>query len=179
MNLAGKVDEASQPLLASIKRRLPEMEELLATANSHWRFEDGFYRFYHQSFKVYGLQAVTLEIAALLESVQPGKKLNGWFRQIILEGTGCDFTPEANSDWLAATRPILEAFFHARTMLELAVKYGRELEHAPAMMPSGWAALLYLYNRRGEGQEPPEGETEFSMFARKGRTAPEIPPFQM
>jgi hypothetical protein len=30
----------------------------------------------------------------------------------------------------------------------MAVKYGRELEYPPRVMPSGWAALLYLYNLR-------------------------------
>ena len=28
--------------------------------------------------------------------------------------------------------------------LEMAVKYGRELEHPPHVMPSGWAMFLYL-----------------------------------
>jgi hypothetical protein len=43
---------------------------------------------------------------------------------------------------------MLEAFFHARYFLEMAVKYGRELELPPTLLPSGWAALLYLYNLR-------------------------------
>jgi hypothetical protein len=30
----------------------------------------------------------------------------------------------------------------------MAVKYGSELEEPPNPMPSGWAALLYLYNLR-------------------------------
>jgi len=173
------LDEASEPLLLSIKQRLPELEELLATANSHWQFEDGFYRFYHQSFKVYGLQNVTIKIVSMLESLQPGKELNGWFRKIISEGTGRDFTPEVNQDWLASTRPILEAFFHARTMLELAVKYGRELGHAPTMMPSGWAALLYLYNMRWERHESKLGEPDFAPPVRNDHRPQEITPFQM
>jgi hypothetical protein len=28
------------------------------------------------------------------------------------------------------------------------VRYARELEHAPRLLPSGWAAVLYLYNIR-------------------------------
>ena len=141
-------DPQAQPLLDAIKARLPELETLLGEVSSHWHFEDGFYRFYHQSFKVYALQQDTLAIVEMLRSLLPGRALNTWFEQIISEGTGRRFELEHNKRWLAETRPILEAFFHARTMLELAAKYGRDLEKAPAAMPSGWAALLYLYGLR-------------------------------
>jgi hypothetical protein len=57
--------------------------------------------------------------------------LNKSLEQIIAEGTSKKFSAETNQRWLEETRPILEAFFHAKTMLELAVKYGSELEHAP------------------------------------------------
>ena len=50
--------------------------------------------------------------------------------------------------WPHEMGPILEAFFHARTMLELVVRYGRELEEPPQMLPSGWAAVLYLFKLR-------------------------------
>jgi hypothetical protein len=50
--------------------------------------------------------------------------------------------------WLETTRPIVEAFFHARYFLEMAVRYGKKLKMPPAMLPSGWAAFLYLYNLR-------------------------------
>jgi hypothetical protein len=33
-------------------------------------------------------------------------------------------------------------------MLEMAVKYGRELDEPTDSLPSGWAAFLYLYNLR-------------------------------
>lgn len=46
------------------------------------------------------------------------------------------------------TRPIVEAFFHARFFVEMAVKYGSELTEPPQPMPGGWAALLYLYDLR-------------------------------
>lgn len=41
-----------------------------------------------------------------------------------------------------------QAFFHARYFLDMAVKYGTELDAPPQMLPSGWAGLLYLYNLR-------------------------------
>lgn len=53
-----------------------------------------------------------------------------------------------NDNWLAATRPIVEAFFDARYFLEMASKYVRELKEGPDAMPSGWAAVLYLFNLR-------------------------------
>jgi hypothetical protein len=67
---------------------------------------------------------------------------------IVEEGTGKIFKPEDNRNWETVTRPMLEAFFHARFFLEMAVKYGKELKTPPQTLPSGWAAVLYLYNLR-------------------------------
>jgi hypothetical protein len=135
-------------LLTKLKVALPELEKLLEECASHWRYEDPIYRFYHQSFKVYQLQSSTLKIVDSLQALAPDRTLNQWFMPIVAEGTGKTFANEDNEDWLAVTRPILEAFFHARYFLEMAVKYGRTLESPPRAMPSGWAALLYLYNLR-------------------------------
>ncbi|MGB8931946.1 MAG: hypothetical protein WCC48_11925 [Anaeromyxobacteraceae bacterium] len=38
--------------------------------------------------------------------------------------------------------------FHARYFLTMAVTYAEELDEAPRLMPSGWAAVLYLYGLR-------------------------------
>jgi len=97
---------------------------------------------------VYQLQNHTVAIVEKLQSLLPGRKLNEYFIQIVAEGTGKAFSPQHNQIWLETTRPIVEAFFHARYFLQMAVKYGRELEYPPRVMPSGWAALLYLYNLR-------------------------------
>lgn len=134
-------------LVANLKTMLPTLRQLYEKYSDHWNYEDGIYRFYHQSFKVYRLQAATEEIVAALKALS-SEPLNEWFAQIIAEGTGKQFSMEVNSRWLAETRPIVEAFFHARFMLEMAVRYGAELEKAPSMLPSGWAAFLYLYNLR-------------------------------
>ncbi len=135
-------------LLSSIKEALPKLRELLARADGHWASEDGFYRFYHQSFKVYGLQRETVAIVEALQGLMPDRPLNDWFRKIIGEGTGKKFADDHNQRWLEETRPILEAFYHARTMLEFAVRYGEELDEVPKLLPSGWAAVLYLYDLR-------------------------------
>jgi hypothetical protein len=135
-------------LLKKIKEQLPELEKLLATADDHWGMEDGVYRFYHQSFKVYGLQAITGEITKALQKLLPGHQLNDWFAQIVVAGTREKFMPDHNRNWTEHTRPIVEAFFHAHFMLKMVCKYGRELSKPPQMLPSGWAAVLYLFNLR-------------------------------
>ena len=136
-------------LLAQLRLQLSSLEELLKSVNGHWIYEDRVYRFYHQSFKVFELQQNTLEIVAALQNLAPHLDLNNWFRFILKEGTGREFDlSETNSHWLQETRPILEAFFHARYFLEMACKYGKAIEEPPQTMPSGWAAFLYLYNLR-------------------------------
>jgi hypothetical protein len=49
-------------LLGRIKSALLELTALLEKCNSHWVYEDGVYRFYHQSFELYALQNETLKI---------------------------------------------------------------------------------------------------------------------
>ncbi len=135
-------------LFEQLKTQLPTLGELLKNCSDHWGYEDPVYRFYHQSRKVYDLQRQTLEIVAKLQGLAPSRTLNDWFMQIVQEGTGKTFAPEDNQQWLAVTRPIVEAFFHARYFLEMAVKYAKELKFPPRAMPSGWAALLYFYDLR-------------------------------
>jgi hypothetical protein len=141
-------DHETEPLLESLKADLPALESLLEEADSHWGFEDPFYRLYHQSWKVLGLQSLTLQIVESLRKHDQGRGLNDWFLGIVAAGTGKHFSEEMNRDWLNETRPILEAFFHAKTFLALAVRYAKALDHAPRLLPSGWAAVLYLYNVR-------------------------------
>ena len=137
-------------LLANIQGRLPELAEFLKEMNSHWNYEDKVYRFYHQSFKVYYLQDETKRIVEVLRSIAPKKTtFCPEFEEIIEQGAnGKEFKMEQNRQWTAHTRPFLEAFFHAKFFLEMAVKYGKELKEAPQVLPSGWAALLCLYGIR-------------------------------
>ena len=83
----------------------------------------------------------------MLASLAPDRPLNPWFLEIVEAGTGKDFKAENNAEWTRVTRPILEAFFHARFFLEMAVRYAN-LEAPPSPLPSGYAALLYLYGLR-------------------------------
>lgn len=134
-------------LLANLKDRRERLEELLARASSHWGFEDPVYRFYHQSFKVFALQGSTEAMVRELSALLPGEPLNPWFLEIVAEGTGQRFRPEHNHNWTAVTRPILEAFFHARFFVEMSARYAQLVE-PPSPLPSGYAALLYLYGLR-------------------------------
>ncbi|MEK6405845.1 MAG: hypothetical protein AABN34_02650 [Acidobacteriota bacterium] len=137
-------------LLANIQTRWSELAELLEEVSSHWVYEDLVYRFYHQSFKVYRLQDETRRVVDALQSLAPsGTTLSPMFREIYQAGaSGKQFELEHNQQWTLHTRVFLEAFFHAKFFLEMAVKYGKELRAAPTTLPSGWAALLYLYKLR-------------------------------
>jgi hypothetical protein len=136
-----------QILIAALKDRHDELVALLAKHSSHWYFEDPIYRFYHQSFKVFALQDSTEEIVRCLRSLLPDTPLHRWFGDIVAQGTGRTFSMEDNRHWPEVTRPIVEAFFHARFFLEMATRYGN-LEAPPRALPSGYAALLYLYQLR-------------------------------
>ena len=141
-------EKETEKLLSSAKRKLPELKALLASVSDHWGYEDPIYRFYHQSFKVYHLQTTTLKIVADLQALAPHLKLNSFFLEIVTEGTDKKFTMSHNDNWLKHTRPIVEAFFHARHMLSMLCKYAEELPEPPPVLPSGWATVLYLYNIR-------------------------------
>jgi hypothetical protein len=127
---------------------LPRLKKLLAEISEHLPHEEGVYRFYHQSFKVYNLQAATLRVVAELQAVMPNRSLNSDFMKIIAEGTGKKFRLSHNKKWHLHTRPIVEAFFHAKHMLEMLCKCGENLKTPPMPMPYDWATVLYLYNLR-------------------------------
>jgi hypothetical protein len=132
-------------LLDRLKQHKAALEEMLKIMSDHWTYEDHFYRYYHVSWKVYGTQTTTETAVTLLRRLLPERELNLMFEDILKEGTGKQF--EDNDDWDRHTRPILEAFCHAKFMIEMAVRYA-DLPKPPQPMPSGWAALLYLYDLR-------------------------------
>lgn len=149
-------DLSVQGLLKNLKKHRKELKKLLADyslnlkldeAVSHWTYEDPVYRYYHHSFKVFYLQESTLKIVEALKAIMPGRELNKMFMEIINEGTGKEFDHSMNQEWGKHTQPIVEAFFHAKYMLEMAVKYSG-LKYPPRCMPSGWAVVLYLYDLR-------------------------------
>lgn len=89
-----------------------------------------------------------MEVVELLQSIVPESTLNPFFVEIIESGTGREFTPEGNANWTHETRPIVEAFLHARFFLEMACRYSEFNPGDSVAVPSGWAALLSLYEIR-------------------------------
>lgn len=137
-----------QALLVRIKDRSERLREVLTNVNDQWVGEDLIYRFWHQSFKVFMLQQATLQMVAEFEALVGPRPLHPWFCRIVERGTGKEFSLDDNDRWLESVEPIVSAFFHARFFLEMLVKYSRELGVAPAILPSGWAAVLELYQIR-------------------------------
>ena len=133
-------------LLQAIKAHMPELVEL-TDEYTLW-YEDRVYRFYHQSCKVFVLQEFTTRAHALFLRIGGGKPLNEWFETIVSQGTGLHMQQDTNDHWPEQTRPILEAFFHAKYFVDMMVEYGHKLESASAFLPSGWAAILELYGQR-------------------------------
>jgi hypothetical protein len=139
----------AQALFAQLKQALPELRELLESCEKLGVHEDGLYRFYHQSMKVFSLQDWTSRVVSTLRALAPDRPLNPFFEAILKDGTGHTLSLADNDRRLEITRPIVEAFLHAKYFLEMAVHYGKTLEAPPAhAIPSGWAAVLYFYNLR-------------------------------
>jgi hypothetical protein len=137
------VSRAEHDLLSAIKHRLAEIDGL-----AEWIAqveEDGVYRYYHQSFKVYSLQIAIKKALSLFESIAPeGTWLNDWFLAICQTALEHEFSvldrtwdwDRMNQNWHAETRPILEGFWHCSYFVRMLARYGRELDEA-----AGGAAL--------------------------------------
>ena len=143
--------DADHELLVNIHRDLPALEALLTEVQDPLIYEDGFYRFYYQSWKVYALQGLTREIARRLAAIAPGgRPFCAAFQELLDAGAGeVRFEATHNETWTKHTRVFVEAFLHAKFFLEMTAKYGRTFTAPPtAGLPSGWAALLCLYGLR-------------------------------
>jgi hypothetical protein len=134
-------------LFSRLAEKAAEFRDLLEKMESHSGIENDVYRFYHQSFKAYQAQDLTLEAVKLLQSLLPERPLNEWFMQIVKEGTGKTFELSHNENWLPHTRPMLEALFHAHYFVRMACKYGHA-ELRPGGMNYGQGAVLYLFDLR-------------------------------
>jgi len=159
IDLSGDVDERIKAryskhdiLLQNIKDNMEELEKEWEVLGN---IEDEVYRFYHHSFKVYRIQQRTLQIVELLLKISPHENPDDegfchYFEEILYDGTIRDSEWELkhNERWTQKTRPKVEAFFHAKYFLQMAIKYGKKYDEAPKMMDSGWAALTELYDIR-------------------------------
>jgi hypothetical protein len=140
--------QRDQILLEEIKKHLLALKELLSLMEDN--FEDSIYRFYHHSKKVYSLQYFTSEAADVFRKIAQSidRSLCNLFEEIVAQGTGVTFESAHNKNWPLHTRPIVEAFFHAKYFVEMMVKCGGQMEFVSPILPSGWAAILELYNQR-------------------------------
>lgn len=141
--------EQEKILFKNLKKDLSKLKSLLEEINQENLYEDKIYRFYHQSYKAYFLKDITKKIVIALQSLVPTKNdINPYFKEILNDVNTKNFELEHNKNWTKITRPMVESFFHAKFFLEMACKYGEELEEIPEILPSGYAALLYFYNLR-------------------------------
>ncbi len=99
VTMASDNDALEQALIESLRTRHADLAALLAKHSDHWRFEDPIYRFYHQSFKVFGLQSQTKGIVGMLAQLVPGRPLNSWFTTIVERGTERTFAMGDNANW--------------------------------------------------------------------------------
>jgi hypothetical protein len=149
INLAHQKRHASaEGLLMAIKSNRSEIQRKL----DHFRREepDLVYRFYHQSYKAFILNDLTKQAVEIFETLSPeSRPLNAWFQGIVDEALSKQFDWEStNPNWTTETLPILQAFWHSKYFLEQMLVAADEIESAPQILPSGWAAVLYLYNLR-------------------------------
>ena len=131
-------------LLSNAHAQHEALRQLLDESSDHWGFEDPVYRFYHQSFKVFWLQQRTETIVQRLSGLLPDCPLHPWLLEIVRQGTGKEFATSDNSNWTHVTRPIVEAFFHARFFLEMAVRYAN-LEAPPKTVAERLAPRCFSY----------------------------------
>lgn len=149
-------------LLRALKERLPQLKELKESCEGH-RAVDNFYRYYHQSFKAYRIQDITLDIVKVFHEIRDAvdyepkmweslphthTRLNWRFHALVENGTEIHFDLEHNQNWHKWVGPQFEAYFHAKMFLDLMIQCAERMESCCASLPSDWAAVLYLFNMR-------------------------------
>ncbi|BAU29727.1 hypothetical protein DFP93_106104 [Aneurinibacillus soli] len=143
--------EKEGKLLQGIQKRKSEIISLYEKGKRVR--DDGVYRYYRTSAKVYfGMQKYTEQLIDFFRSLiqwdGDSQELNANFMRIMESGTGKKFTHDMNCRWEEETRPIVEAFFHALYMLEMIVDYGLRKEDVSLGIEPGWGSVLYLYGLR-------------------------------
>lgn len=138
----------AQAFHQNLLTQLPELERLKQKLET-WETEDGPYRFYHGSFKVFWLIESSKEILAALAKLFPeGSHLNTFLQEIVDEAFSKKFNENTNSNWTKETRPVVECFFHLKYFLDQAVKYGKDIgRNLEPTQPndSGWICLMDMF----------------------------------
>ena len=139
--------ERVNALFLRIKSRLPELEETARDLEE--AEEDGVYRFYHGSNKVFFLQDPVKAAFTLIKEIGgEDDPANFEYARIVDDGTAHQFSATTNENWDVETKPILEAFWHTKYLFNMMVKYAKELETVEMMVQPGMAAVLYLFELR-------------------------------
>lgn len=133
-------DQGQRVLIKNLKKRRRKLIKLLESINSHWEIEDVVYRLYHSSYKTIWAWDVTQKVMKELEGLYRYgyRNRNSVIKEIMEEGL----------DKKADPRRWIEAMLHARYLLEMAIKYSKEVKKPLQCLPSGYAAILYLYGLR-------------------------------
>lgn len=144
-----KPDEAPQINLL-FERMCAQKDELAALyqqkKDDYW--VHGFYRFYHGSFKVYGVQIATKEIVATFRALMPEYPLHEDFELILSKGTGLVFSKDVNRKWAESTSPMVLAYWHAMMFLECMLVCIEEMDTPRCTISEEWGTVLHLYNLR-------------------------------
>jgi hypothetical protein len=98
--------EVESAFISNLRVAAPQLAQLQAEIEAK-RLE-GYYRFYHYSWKVYRLQQLTEQMVKALQELLPDRTLNKKFTQIIAEGTGKQWEQSHNKEWLRYTLPIVQ-----------------------------------------------------------------------
>lgn len=135
-------------LLQNIKDHREEIHQKLEWFRN--QEADLIYRFYHQSFKVFGMINMIRNANELFSNLAPEQTfLNKWYVDITRTALNKKFEgSHTNQHWLETTLPITQGYWHAKYFLEQMLVAADELDEAPQVLPSGWAAVLYLYDLR-------------------------------
>ena len=137
----------SETLLVNIKSEKETLDNLVS---SFEKSEPEFiYRFYHQSFKVFGYKELIRYTVQFLEKLAPeSSNLNVWYQGIIDLGLAKDFTDSTNDNWLSETQPLVEAFWHTKFFVTQMKSSAVSLEPLQKFCLTFGAAVLYLYGLR-------------------------------
>ena len=139
--------ERINALFLRIKARLPELEERARTLQE--AEEDGIYRLYHGSVKVFYLQDPVKAAFALIQEIGGEDDPPHFeYARIVEAGTAHKFSATTNENWDAETKPILEAFWHTQYFIKMMVKYARTPERVQSPLQPGMAAVPYLFELR-------------------------------
>ena len=108
---------------AKIVSEWPRLRELLTELNRPPIYFNLMSKFHRHDCLIYEYQAFTLQMVSALRSLAPeGHGFCNEFREIVQAGTGREFQLDDNNHWLQRVAPIVQAFLHARCLLEMAVQ---------------------------------------------------------